>query len=427
MKAYRASIFHILREPQGTSDPNAYEYIEDGLVIIHNGHIVKTGPYLSLKDGLPDDCTVIDRSGMLIMPGLIDTHIHLPQTDMIASYGKQLMDWLNTYTFPCEKKYADPDQAHETAVFFIRELLKNGTTTAQVLGSVHPVSVDAVCETAVSFGMRLVAGKVMMDRHAPSYLLDTPQTSYDESKALIERWHGKHRITYAVTPRFALTSSEEQLDMAGSLIKEFDEIRMHTHLAEHVDEVVQIAKAYPWSHNYLDVYDRFGLVCDRSVFAHCIHLSDGEFRVMKEKGASVSLCPTSNLFLGSGLFDLKTMHDLGLKAGLGTDVGAGTSFSMFRTMAEAYKVCQLKGYALSPVMAFYHATLGAANVLGLDHVIGNIKEGKEADLIVVNPSRIPLLKQRLSFAKSLDDILFALIILGDDRVVEETIVYGEVV
>lgn len=425
MIAYRASIFHILCNPDTFPGQNAHEYIHDGLMIIDKGHIVKVGEYHLFRGNLPRHCTVIDKTGMIIMPGFIDTHIHLPQTDMIASFGKQLMDWLDIYTYPCEKKFGDPDIARETSAFFLRELLKNGTTTAQVLGSVHPVSVDAVCEEAVTKGMRLVAGKVMMDRNAPDYLLDTPQSSYDGSKALIERWHGKHRITYAVTPRFALTSSEAQLEMAGSLIKEFKDVRLHTHLAENVDEVKLIARAYPSSNSYLDVYDRFGLVCDRSVFAHCIQLSHEEFRVMKNKGASVSLCPTSNLFLGSGLFDLKTIHDMGLKAGWGTDVGGGTSFSMIRTMAEAYKVCQLKGQSMSPVTGFYHATLGAAEVLGLDHMIGNFKEGKEADLIVINPSRNPLLQRRLSFAESLEDILFAIMILGDDRIIEETIVFGE--
>lgn len=425
MKAYRGALFHILDTPYGNSADNNHVYIEDGLLVINRGRILHVGPWSERQHSLPTDCTVHDRSGCLIMPGLIDTHIHLPQTDIIASYGKQLMDWLNAYTYPCEKRYTEPEVARETSRFFIRELLRNGTTTAQVLGTVHPITIDSLFEEALLINMRLVGGKVMMDRHAPPDLQDTPITSYEESKALIERWHDKHRFTYAVTPRFALTSSEEQLEMAGTLVQEFSSVRMHTHLAENRDEVNHIARAFPWSQSYLDVYNRFGLVCDRSVFAHCIHLTENDFQVIKEKGSAIAICPTSNLFLGSGLFDLQTIHSFDIKTGLGTDVGGGTSFSMFRTMAQAYSVCQLKGYTMTPFMAFYHASLGAARALGLDHVIGNFEIGKEADFIVINPERIPLLQRRLSFAESLDEIMFALMILGDDRMIVETVLYGE--
>ncbi|MBU1170602.1 MAG: guanine deaminase [Proteobacteria bacterium] len=424
INAYRATIFHIHREPLGENDHRAYDFFEDGLLVTDHAHVLYAGDYSELKHTLPLGCTIHDRTGMIIMPGLIDTHVHYPQTDIIASHGKQLMDWLETYTFPCEKQFEDAGHSRQTAVFFIQELLKNGTTTAMVLGTVHAVSVQALFEKADDYTMRLVAGKVMMDRLAPHYLRDTAQSSYDESKHLIEHWHHKNRLTYAVTPRFALTSSEEQLDAAGALIREFNDVRLHTHLAENTKEVDLIAKAFPWSTGYLDVYNHFGLVCDRSVFAHCIYLSDTEFKLMKEKAASVSLCPTSNLFLGSGLFDLGKIMTYEIKTGLGSDVGGGTSFSMFKTMAEAYKVCQLKGVTLSPVQSFYYASLGAAKTLGLDQVIGNFEPGKEADFIVINPDQIPLLKRRISMAQRPEEILFALMILGDDRMIYETYVNG---
>lgn len=424
LHAYRASIFHVKREFNEKNDSGAYDYFEDGLLVTDQGSIINAGPYHELKPGLPSQCMIHDRTGMIIMPGLIDTHIHYPQTDMIASHGKQLMDWLTSYTFPCEKRFSNPEYARQTTDFFIRELLRNGTTTAMVLGTVHSGSVDALFEKADNYHMRLVAGKVMMDKNAPEYLLDTVQTSYDDSKALIERWHGKNRLTYAVTPRFALTSSELQLEAAGSLIQEYNDVLLHTHLAENTHEVDLIAKAFPWSTSYLDVYDRFGLVGERSVFAHCIYLSDRDLNYMKEREASASFCPTSNLFLGSGLFDLEKIHAKKIKTGLGSDVGGGTSFSMFKTMAEAYKVCQLKGFSLSPVQGFYLASLGAAKILGLDHRIGNFEPGKEADFIVINPDRLPLLKRRLSYAENLDELLFALMILGDDRMVEETYING---
>lgn len=422
--AYRASIFHIKRKPRGDHDADAFEYFDDGLLLIDRGHVVKAGPFDALIHDLPRNCPIHDRSGMIIMPGFIDTHVHYPQIDIIASHGKQLMDWLKTYTYPCEKQFRDPLYARQTADFFIDELLKNGTTTAMVLPTVHRESVDALFEAADARQMCLVAGKILMDKNAPDDLCDTAQSAYDVSKALITRWHGQNRLSYAVTPRFALTSSAAQLEAAAALVREHDGVLLHTHLAENIQETALIQKAFPWSKSYLDVYDRFGLVCDRSVFAHCIHLSDRDFKQMSDRGASIALCPTSNLFLGSGLFDMAAIQAHGLKTGLGTDVGGGTSFSMFKTMAEAYKVCQLKGLSLSPIDGFYHAGLGGAEILGLDHRVGNFQPGKDADFIVINPGRMPLLHRRISSAVCPQEILFALMILGDDRMVEETYVNG---
>jgi guanine deaminase len=422
--AYRASIFHFTDDPRENDASDCYEFFEDGLLVLDRGRVLKTGSYDTLIDDLPPDCRVHDRSGTLIMPGFIDTHVHYPQIDIIASHGKQLMDWLTTYTYPCEQRFEDPRVARTTARVFIDELIRNGTTTAMVLPTVYPHSVDALFEAADACQMRLVAGKVLMDRNVPEGLRDTALTAYDDSNTLITRWHGRNRLSYAVTPRFALTSSEAQLEVTGALIREHPDVLLHTHLAETLREVSLIQKAFPWSRSYLDVYDRFGLVCDRSVFAHGIHLSDDDFRQLSERGAAIAHCPTSNLFLGSGLFDLKTARSHQIGIGLGTDVGAGTSLSLFKTMAEAYKVCQLRGAALSPFHSFYLAGLGGARILGLDHAIGNFLPGKEADFIVIDPRRLPLLDRRVARAERLEEVLFALMILGDDRIIAETHVNG---
>jgi guanine deaminase len=423
--AFRASIFHFTDKPDGNSGHGSFEFIEDGLLVVEHGFIKNLGPFSILVKTLEKKIPIIDYSHKIIMPGFIDTHTHYPQTDIIASHGKQLMDWLETYTYPCEKKFKDPVYAENTALFFIKELLRNGTTTALVMGTVHPESVNGIFNIADSFNMRLVSGKVMMDQNAPDALCDSAEKSYLESRALIERWHHKNRLTYAVSPRFAYTSTIQQLDVAGALMKENDGVLMHTHLAENKKEVEMIKRAFPLNRSYLDVYDRFGLTGEKSVFAHCIFLDETDFLRMKETDSVISLCPTSNLFLGSGLFDLKMIENNKIRVSFGTDVGAGTSFSLLKTMAEGYKVCQLKGYQLSALQAFYFSTLGAARALGLDHVIGNFECGKEADFIVIDPDRMPLLKRRFSQSKSLDEQLFALMILGDDRVIEACYILGE--
>jgi guanine deaminase len=310
------------------------------------------------------------------------------------------------------------------ATTFVDELISNGTTTALVFATVHAHSADAIFEAAAAKGMRLIAGKVLMDSNCPAKLSDDPESAYSDSKQLIERWHGKDRLGYAITPRFALTSSEAQLEMAGRLAGEYPDVWVHTHLAENHDEVEQIAGLFPWSENYLAVYDRFGLLRERSVFAHCLHLQDSERELMAAKGGAAAHCPTSNMFLGSGLFDLRSLRDASIRVGLGTDVGGGTSLSLLKTMREAYKVLHLQDQALPPGRAMYLATLGAAESLYLDDRIGNFVAGKEADFIVLDPAGTTMSAHRSSRTETICELLFALIVLGDDRNVAATYLQG---
>lgn len=421
--AYRGTIVHCLRDPVGA--PDAVEIFDDGLLLTVDGRIERIGPATELLDALPADLRVVDYSGRLIVPGFVDTHVHYPQTEMIASYGEQLLEWLDSYTFPTERRFADRAHAAEVAEFFLDELLRNGTTTALVLGTVHSESVDAFFEAAERRRLRMIAGKVLMDRNAPDYLLDTADTGYRDSRELIERWHGRDRLRYAITPRFAPTSTERQLQLAGLLAAECPDTHIHTHVAENRDEVAWVAELFPDSRSYLDVYDHFGLLRERAVYAHCLHLDEPDRRRMAESGAAAAFCPTANLFLGSGLFDLAAADAEGMRVGIGTDVGAGTSFSLLRTLSEAYKVTQLQGQRLSPWRALYLATLGGARALYLDDRIGNFQPGKEADFIVLDPRATPLLARRTAHSRDCADTLFALIMLGDDRAVAATHVLGE--
>lgn len=356
---------------------------------------------------------------------MIDTHIHFPQTEMVGAYGEQLLSWLNTYTFPTEIQFKDKAYAQDIAKFFVNELLKNGTTTALVFCTVHPESVDALFEAAAQHQMRLIAGKVMMDRHAPEALCDTAESAYDDSKALIEKWHGQGRALYAITPRFAPTSTPEQLEKAGQLKAQYPDVYVHTHLSENKDEIAWVKDLYPEQDGYLDVYHHYGLTGQRSVFAHCVHLEDAEWKCMHETNSAIAFCPTSNLFLGSGLFPLKKTWEQQVKVGLGTDVGAGTSFSLLQTVNEAYKVQQLQGDKLSAFESLYHATLGGAKALDLDEKLGNFNIGKEADFVVLNTQPTALQQLRQSRSKSVEDSLFALFTMGDDRNIEATYIYGQ--
>ena len=425
LKAFRGSILHFLSDPGDGSNRDAVEYFDDGLLLIEDEHIVKAGPAADLLPGLPADTEIFDYTGKLIMPGMIDAHVHYPQTDIIASHGGQLLEWLNRYTFDAERRFGDPGHAQEVAEFFLEELLRNGTTSALIFATIHPESVDAICEAARKRNMRLIAGKVLMDRHCPEYLQDTPDSAYRDSKALIERWHGQDRLQYAITPRFAPTSSNEQLEQAGKLAQEHPDVLVHTHVAENKEEVAWVAKLFPWSRSYLDVYDRYGLLRDRAVYAHCIHLDDEDRQRMAESGAAMAFCPTSNLFLGSGLFDLAAARSHRVRVGLATDVGGGTSFSMLRTMSEAYKVLQLAGQTLSAHEAFYLATLGSAQALCIDDCLGNFLPGKEADFVVLDFQATPMLERRLRDVRNPHEKLFALMTLGDDRSVAATYVMGQ--
>ncbi len=425
VQVFRATLLHCRHDPGEGDDPSAWEHLDDGLLVVRQGRIEALGPAPALLERLPAGTVVHDRRGRLIVPGFIDTHVHYPQLDMIAAYGEQLLEWLNRYAFPTERRFADPVHAGEVAEFFLDELLRNGTTTALVFGTVHPASVDALFEAAQERQLRLVAGKVLMDRNCPEWLRDDPDTAYRDSRALIERWHGQGRLGYAITPRFAPTSSDAQLSQAGRLAAECPDVYVHTHMAENREEVAWVAKLFPWSQGYLDVYDRFGLVRERSVYAHCIHLSETERQRMAAVGAAMAFCPGSNLFLGSGLFDLASACGHGIRVGMGTDVGAGASFSLLRTLQEGYKVAQLQGQRLSPYRALYLATLGGARALYLDDRIGNFAPGKEADFVVLDWGSTPLLDRRCAKAADFTEKLFALLTLGDDRAVAETYVMGQ--
>ncbi|WP_313499561.1 guanine deaminase [Stutzerimonas nitrititolerans] len=424
IKAYRAALLHCLADPREVGVEASHEYFEDGLLVVEDGKVVRNGHAADLLSTLPAGTEVIEYKDALITPGFIDTHIHYPQTGMIASYGEQLLDWLDTYTFPTERAFADKAHAGEVAQVFLRELLRNGTTTALVFGSVHKESVDAFFEQAHKLDLRIIAGKVLMDRNAPDYLTDTAESGYADSKELIERWHGKGRLHYAVTPRFAPTSTPEQLALAGKLFQEYPDLYMHTHLSENRKEIEWVRELFPERKGYLDVYDHHGLIGARSVFAHGVHLCDDECRRLGETGSAVAFCPTSNLFLGSGLFDLEKVEGFGVRVGLGTDVGAGTSFSQLQSLNEAYKVMQLQGKKLDPFKSLYLATLGGARALYLDDRIGSLQPGKDADFVVLDYKATPLIEYRLSQARSLEERLFALMILGDDRAVKETYAAG---
>ena len=424
-KAYRASVLHCLADPGEGSEPSALEYFADGLLVIEDGLIAQVGDASALLPQMGDGIVVTEYPGKIIVPGFIDCHVHFPQLDIIASYGEQLLDWLNRYAYPVEAQFADEAHARAVAGVFLDELLANGTTTALVFGTVHPHSADAIFEAAETRGMRLLAGKVLMDINCPAELQDDPVSAYEDSKALIERWHGKGRLGYAITPRFALTSSEEQLAAAGRLAAEYPDAWIHTHLAENTAEVEEIARQFPDSRSYLDVYDHFGLLRERAVFAHCLHMDDEDRQNMAKKGGAAAFCPTSNLFLGSGLFDLRKMRAANIRCGLGTDVGGGTSLSLLRTASEAYKVLHLQDQALPASRALYLATLGAAEALVLDDKVGNFERGKEADFVVLDPAGTALSERRTSVSSTIEETLFAITMLGDDRHIAATYVAGQ--
>lgn len=368
--------------------------------------------------------TVTHTNGILI-PGMIDAHVHYPQCGVIAAYGTRLLDWLEQHTFPYEARFGDAEFARAEADFFLDELLSNGTTTALVFGTVHKQSAESFFEAARERNLRMICGKVLMDRNAPDYLRDSPHSGYIDSLDLIKKWHGVDRLQYAVTPRFAPTSSEDQLAAAGRLLHENPGVYLHTHLAENREECKWVAKLFPSRNSYLDVYDHYGLLGPRSVFAHAIHLENSDWMRLAETNSSVAHCPTSNLFIGSGLFPMKTALSNQVKVGLGTDVGGGDSFSILRTINEAYKIQQLRESNMSPETAFYMATLGGARALDIADRIGHFAPGLEADFIVIDPQSTPLLARRFEQCKSVSEKLFALMMLGDDRVVRDTYILGK--
>lgn len=416
IQAYRASILHF--QNSGNAD-----YFADGILVVENQTIKQVGHASELLSQV-DGASLKDLTGKLIMPGFIDTHIHYPQVDVIASYGEQLLDWLNNYTFPTELQFKDKAFASETANFFLDELLKNGTTTALVFGTVFKESVDAFFEASQARNTRMICGKVMMDRNAPEGLCDTPQSSFDDSQALIDQWHENGRQLYAITPRFAITSTREQLEKAGELVKNNPSVYMQTHLSENKAEIAFVKELFPERKSYLDVYDHYGLLGPRSVFAHGVHLDETDYQRLSETQSSISFCPTSNLFLGSGLFSLEDSKKFNVPVSVATDVGGGTSFSMLQTLNEAYKICQLNNYSLAPLEGFYMMTLGNAKTLKLDDKIGNFASGKEADFVVIDLQGTPLMARKQAKCRTLEETLFSLMMLGDDRAISETFVAG---
>lgn len=423
--AYRGSILHFLCAPQQQHDTESYQYFDDGLLVVENGRVKMVGAVAEVKKKLTVGTEIIDYSGFLLIPGFIDMHIHYAQTEIIASYGEKLLTWLNNYVFPAEKKYSNPEYAATEADFFLRELLRHGTTTAAVYSTVHQVAANALFASAERLNMRIITGKTLMDRNAPDYLLDTPESAYTESKQLIAKWHGRDRLLYAVTPRFAPTSTEAQLEVASTLLQEFPSVYLQTHISESEAEVEWVKELYPWSKDYTDVYDHYGLLGSRSLFGHAIHLSDRESQRLYETKSVLLWCPTSNFFLGSGLFDLSKARKFNNRIGIATDMGAGPCFSMLRTLNEAYKVAALQGLRLSPLECIYRITLGNAEALSLGDKIGNFAVGKEADFLVLNLKSTPLLASKISRCETLAEKLFALSMLGDDRVVQATYILGK--
>lgn len=424
LKAFRGSVLHSVADPGSAQPRHSAEFLEDGLLVVEGERILAVGAAADISSAYPN-ADVENLAGRLILPGFIDAHVHFPQIDIIGAYGEKLLEWLEHYAYPSEMRYVDADYARAAAGFFLDELLANGTTTAAVFATVHAHAADALFEAAEVRQMRLIAGKVLMDRDCPSELSDTPESGFADSRALIERWHGRGRLGYAITPRFALTSSPEQLAAAGRLAAEFPDVWIQTHLAETEAEIAAVAAAYPDCDSYLDVYDRHGLLRERAVFGHCLHMDAADIRRLAEAGGAAAFCPTSNLFLGSGLFDFAAMTAAGVPVALATDVGAGTCLSMLRTMAAAYEVQQLRGYSLHPFEALYLATLGAAEALGIADRTGSFVPGKDADFIVIDPAATRLSERRIRQSETPGERLFALIMLGDDRHIVDAYVAGQ--
>jgi len=421
--AFRAQLLTFNGDPAHSSIAAVFH--EDGLLIVEDGHVVATGAYAALSSQLAPGTQVQDMRGKLIVPGFIDTHIHYPQTDMIASPAPGLLPWLETYTFPTERRFADPAYAQDTASFFVEELLACGTTTALVYCTVHKESADALFTESEARNLRMVAGKVLMDRNCPEFLRDTAQSGYDDSADLIGRWHNRGRQMYALTPRFAPTSTEAQLEACGVLARQHPDIFIQSHVAENTDEVKWVADLFPGHRSYLDIYDHYGLLRRRAVYGHCIHLDAEDRKRMAQTGTVASHCPTSNLFLGSGLFDFDKADEAGMPIALATDVGGGTSFSMLQTMNEAHKVARLGGHHLTATRMFWLATAGAAEALDLADKVGTLAPKSEADFVVLDPQATPLLARRTGRTESLEELLFAFALLGDDRAIFETYAAGK--
>ncbi|SOE17750.1 guanine deaminase [Hoeflea halophila] len=413
--------------PQARDDHASYIYEEDGALLIENGRITAAGSYANVNTKAPIGTEVIDHRPYLLMAGFIDPHIHFPQMQVTASYAANLLEWLNTYTFVEEQRFADASHSARFAMLFFDELLRHGTTTAAAYCSVHKGSADAFFAEAQRRNLLMVGGKVMMDRNAPEALTDTAQSGYDDTRAVIEAWHGKGRNHVAITPRFAITSTPEQLEAAGTLARENPELLIQTHLSENNAEIAYTLELYPEAKDYTDIYARYGLLTRKMLLGHAIHLADREMEAIAEAGSVAVHCPTSNLFLGSGLFDLKRIREHGVRMAIATDIGGGSSYSLLRTLDEAYKIQQLRGNRLAPIESYWQATRGNAEALGLVERIGTLEPGSDADIIVLDACATPAMKIRMETVQTLEEELFLMQTMGDDRSVRAVYVAGEAV
>jgi guanine deaminase len=426
MYAFRAALLSF-------ADDGTARYEEDGLLVVGpdasgNQVVRAAGSYATLSADYPG-LHVTELPGRILAPGFIDLHVHFPQTDVIGSPAEGLLPWLENYTFPHEARFAEHTYAVGMAQVFLDELVRNGVTTALTFCTSHPHSVDALMEASEARAMRMIAGKVLQDRHSPDGVRDKTEQSLTDSETLIRRWHGRGRLGYAITPRFAPSCSEAQLRGAGELAAKHPDVWIQSHVAENKDEIRWARELFPQSRSYLAIYDDFGLMRERAIYAHCIHRDDEDRALMRSTGAAAAVSPTSNLFLGSGFFDYDAAQRAGFKYGLASDVGGGTSFSPFHTMLAAYYVGRegqtKRGVSLSPQNLWWQHTAGAARALGLEGVIGNLQPGCEADFIVLDPQSTPLLARKTAQSASLDELLFSMIVLADDRAIERVVVSGQ--
>ena len=426
IRAYRASLLRFAADGTAQLD-------QDGLLMVDShGKVAAAGDFALLGSQFAHVPTQ-HLPGRILAPGFVDLHVHYPQIDVIGSPADGLLPWLENYTFPEEKRYAAGEYAAQSATFFIAELLRNGVTTALTFATSHVASVNALFEAANTAGLRIITGKCMMDRNCPEGVRDETTTSLIDTEALIQRWHGqgtRGQLGYAITPRFAPTCSDAQMRGMGELAAKYPDVWIQSHVSENADEIAWVRELYPQDASYLSVYDRFGLLREKSIYAHCIHFDEADRALMKQAGAAAAVCPTSNLFLGSGNFDFAAAQSSGMPHGLASDVGGGTSFSPFKTMLAAHYVSrstsqssgiETQAMTLSPQRLWWLHTAGAAQALGLEGVVGNLQPGCDADILILNPQATPLLARRAARAQSLDELLFALIVLGDERVVERAV------
>ena len=428
--AYRAALLRFNDAGQAVLD-------DDGVLVVQGGKVLAAGAYSALRTQYAHLPTQ-HWPGRIIAPGFVDMHVHYPQIDVIGSPADGLLPWLDNYTFPEEKRFGVLAYAAQAATFFVAELLRNGVTTALTFATSHVASVNALFEAAQVSGQRIITGKCLQDRNCPDGVRDETEQSLIDTEALINRWHGQGtggRLGYAITPRFAPTCSDAQLRGAGQLAAKYPSVWVQSHVAENNDEIAWVKQLYPQARSYLGVYDSFGLLRPRSVYAHCIHFDDADRALMRQRGAAAAVCPTSNLFLGSGFFDFAAAQSDGQSGGmlhgLASDVGGGTSLSPFKTMLAAHYVARSNALTggtakpaitLSPQQLWWQHTAGAAQALGLQGVAGNLQPGCDADFVVLNPQATTLLARRMARANSLDEMLFAMTVLGDERVIERTCV-----